>query len=162
MLQHNIPAWFLASKHFHAYVSYISNGVHAAPSHYQFLRMVDDLSLRAIQIIGKQLSNELFISFGEGAWSQVGKHYSAVTTGSHGTSIFVGAFDIEGGGGTAVNSANAINQLMLASLGLDPSLGASHECVPLGKISNMTSDTTNFLPTAAMELKDNYRLFKAM
>jgi hypothetical protein len=87
-----------------------------------------------------------------------------VAVPSHGTSIFAGAFDIEGGCGTAVNSANAINcnQLMLASLGLDPSLGARHECIPVGKISNMTSDTTNLMPATAMELKDNYCLFKGI
>jgi hypothetical protein len=61
--------------------------------------MVDDppYSLRARQIISKQLSNELFIAFEEDSWLRFNKHYPAVTTPSHGTSIFAGAFDIEGG-----------------------------------------------------------------
>jgi hypothetical protein len=92
MIQHNIYASFLTPKHLQAYVTYISNVVYAAQSRYQFLQMVDELSLQASQITAKQLSNELFMSFEEDSWSRFNKHYCPVTTGCHGASTFAGAF----------------------------------------------------------------------
>jgi hypothetical protein len=61
-----------------------------------FYKWIDEMSLRASQTTAKQLSNELFISFEEVSLSRFNTHYSPVTTGAHGTSIFAGAFDTEG------------------------------------------------------------------
>jgi hypothetical protein len=161
LLTHNVAPWFLESEEFKAYVKYITRVVFVSPSRYTFHQTVKDLSTRAAAKIKDMLVNQsTFISFEEDSWSH-GRHYSGITAGSQGTSVFVGCFDVESGVESAPAQAAAINRCMLSALRKDSELGKHHPGIPVGKVAGMTSDTTNVMLATSQALLQ-YNLFKGM
>jgi hypothetical protein len=103
-----------------------------------------------------------FFSIQEDGWTRFSRHFCAVTAGSHGSSAFLGCYDIAEGVESADKKAAAINNSVLAVIGCDPDLGARHPDIPKGKVAAMTSDTAKVMPATARELATNYDLCAGM
>jgi hypothetical protein len=94
-----------------------------------------------------------FFSIQEDGWTRFSRHFCAVKTGSHGSSAFLGCYDIAEG----IESADK-----KAAIGCDPDLGARHPDIPEGKVAAMTSDTAKVMPATAREVTTNYDLCAGM
>jgi hypothetical protein len=101
-------------------------------------------------------------SIQEDGWTRFSRHFCAVAAGSHGSSVFLGCYDIAEGVESATQKAAAINKTVLSAIGCDPELGPRHADIPKDKVAVMTSDTAKVMPATAKELAANYDLFAGM
>ena len=86
-----------------------------------------------------------------------------IYAGGPGNRFFLGAC-AEGREGpkSAQVVAGEVHKIVLESLGYNPHLDPDDPSLPVGKVCNMTSDTTNVMPSAAKLLSSDYTLFKDM
>jgi hypothetical protein len=163
LIDANIPIVFVENKALKAWVKFISNDRFSVPSRHVILQRLSAL-VALIRSVIKTMLNERrrFVSFEQDAWTKGNVHINALTTGDMGLSAFIGAYDLNAGEESAVKHADAIHAQLLSALGLDPDLDKYSPEIPVGKVCNMTSDTTALMPAIGRVLQEEYPLCKDM
>ena len=118
LIMKDVPMNFLSSPDFQAYVHKVSAGRFKAPSRFTIVDCFDALGSRIAAKVRMQLEGSTFISIEEDSWTRRTKHFSAVTTGGPGQSLFVAAYQ-NTASDNAVNSADAIHRCALSDYAAD-------------------------------------------
>jgi hypothetical protein len=78
------------------------------------------------------------------------------------STFLVGCYEAKDGKGTAKVLADEIHKVKLDALDFDSHLAAEDDCLPVGMISNITTDTALVISSTARILNSNYRLVQGM
>jgi hypothetical protein len=82
--------------------------------------------------------------------------------GGPGSTLFAGCCEAKDGKETAQVLADDIHNAMLDALGFDSHLAADDDCLQVGKIANMTTDTASVMSSTARILSSSDRLLQGM
>ena len=145
---------FTTNRYFQAFVSFVSKKRHSAPSRYELVKALDDITERISQKLREMLERTAFVGICVDAWTKAGRHLSAVTGGSPGISALLNAYETHGAD-NAENTAIAIIDCVLSAMGHDPDMPTEHASFPTAKVSVITTDTTNMMPAMARLLAEH-------
>jgi hypothetical protein len=135
--------------YFQAYVAFVSNQCHKAPTRYYLMMALTCLVDRVCSNMTYQLKKNAYLGVQMDGWSSGGRHLAALCISVPGEQFFANAYE-NWKEDTAANSAVAVNACLSDLLEVSP--GAR---MPLqqGKVAGVTSDTTNVMPATVRELR---------
>ena len=117
LAEKNVSFNFVTSKYFQAYVTFISKNYFSAPSRYFLISALERLCDPVNEAKLQQMNRSAFIGGCVDGWTTTGRHVSAITAGTPGSSFYLNAYE-NLGSDTATASADAINQCFMASMGV--------------------------------------------
>jgi hypothetical protein len=151
LAEKNVPFNFVTSKYFQGYVAYITGMTYTAPSRWDLVRALEDISDIIAGKVKKLFQKAAYLGICADSWTSTGRHITAVTGGLPGTSIYLDSYE-NLGTGDAVTCASAIHDCMLVTMGLQQGMTQDDPAYPCGKVSVFTTDTTNLMPATGRQL----------
>jgi hypothetical protein len=158
LAEKNVPFNFVTSKYFQAYVAFVSGLTYRAPSRYNLIASLEQISEIIATKVLKTFTNAAFMGICADSWTSGGRHVTAITAGLPGTSLYLNSYD-NLGADDAMTTAAALHECVLVSMQLPRDMDQSNSMYPTGKVSTFTSDTTNVMPATARLMRD-YGLFE--
>jgi hypothetical protein len=117
LTKQNVPLNFVTSKYFQGYVAYITGMTFTAPSRWDLVRALEDISDIIAGKFKELFRNAAFMGICADSWTSTGRHITAVTGGLPGTSIYLDSYE-NLGTDDAVTCASAFHDCMLVTMGL--------------------------------------------
>ena len=147
----NVPFNFVSSKYSQTYVKFVSNNEFTAPLRYDLVKALEQICDIIVTKVQQHLRKQPFVGMKSDSWSTAGRHLTAITTGNAGTAIYLNSYE-NLGSDTADVGAEALHDCIMTSLGYKIDMDPASPDFSYGKVSVITSDTTNVMPAIAREL----------
>lgn len=133
LAEKNVPFNFVTSKYFQAYVAFVSGLTYRAPSRYNLIASLEQISEIIATKVLKTFTNAAFMGICADSWTSGGRHVTAITAGLPGTSLYLNSYD-NLGADDAVTTAAALHECVLVSMQLPRDMDQSNSMYPTGKV----------------------------